>query len=70
MATDRLSDQELADAKARRMSFQGLLNIERNSLTADEVAMFEMFEREHWPHQRCRQYILDHLGDRGQIAAE
>ena len=43
--------------------------IERNPLTAEEIAMFEMFEREGWPPERCRAHILRHVGDRGRIAA-
>ncbi len=70
MADTLLSHEEVAAAKARRISFQGLLAIESNPLTPDEEAMFEMFERECWSHDHCRQYILDHIGDRGQIAAE
>jgi len=27
-------------------------------MTAEEVAMFEMFEREAWTHERRREYIL------------
>jgi hypothetical protein len=32
--------------------------MEGNPLTADEIAMFEMFEREAWPHERRRSHIL------------
>ena len=32
--------------------------IEGNPLTPEEVAMFEMFERDHWPHERRRAWIL------------
>ena len=35
-----------------------LQEIEGNPLTPDEVRMFEMFEREAWPHEKCRAYIL------------
>lgn len=35
-----------------------LHEIEGNPLTAGEVAMFEMFERENRSHERCRAYIL------------
>lgn len=35
-----------------------LQEIEGNPLTGDEVAMFEMFEREAWPHPRRRAYIV------------
>ena len=68
MTSDQLSEDDVAAARARRVSFQGLLAIEGNPLTEDEVAMFEMFDRERWPHDRCRQYILDHLASRGQTA--
>jgi hypothetical protein len=37
---------------------QHLQVIEGNPLTADEITMFEMFEREGWPHERRRAYIL------------
>lgn len=32
-----------------------------NPLTDDEVAMFEMFEREGWPHEKRRAYILEQI---------
>jgi hypothetical protein len=35
-----------------------LQEIEGNPLSADQVAMFEMFEREAWTHERRRTYIL------------
>lgn len=70
MADDRLTLEEVAAAKARRMTAMGLQAIEDNPLTADEAEMFEMFERERWPHKRCRQYILDRLAPEAQIAAE
>jgi hypothetical protein len=44
-----------------------LQEIEGNPLSADEVAMFEMFEREAWPHERRRAYIL---AKAGLLAAE
>jgi hypothetical protein len=42
----------------RRLVMQHLLEIEGNPLTADEIAMFEMFEREGWSDERCRAHIL------------
>jgi hypothetical protein len=62
-----LSDEEVAQARKRRLEAMTLQEIEGNPLTAEEVAMFEMFERERWPHERRRAYIL--AGVR-QIAAE
>ncbi len=35
-----------------------LQEIEGNPFTPDDVAMFEMFESESWPHERRRAYIL------------
>lgn len=33
--------------------------IEGNPLTDEEIAMFEMFEREEWPHEKRRAYIIE-----------
>jgi hypothetical protein len=44
--------------RERRLVMQHLLAIEGNPLTAEEIAMFEMFEREGWCHERRREYIL------------
>ena len=35
-----------------------LQEIEGNPLSAEDIAMFEMFEREAWTHERCRAFIL------------
>jgi hypothetical protein len=46
---------------ARRQRFREAMNlqaIERNPLDAEDVTMFEMFEREGWSDERCRAYIL------------
>ena len=37
--------------------------IEGNPLTVEEIAMFEMFEREGWPPERRRAHILRRVGD-------
>ncbi len=42
----------------RRIAAARLQEIEGNPFTADEIAMFEMFEREGWSHERRRAYIL------------
>jgi hypothetical protein len=44
--------------RERRLDAQHLQAVEGNPLTADEIAMFEMFEREGWSHERRRAYIL------------
>jgi hypothetical protein len=35
-----------------------LQEIEGNPLDGEDIAMFEMFEREGWDHERRRAYIL------------
>ena len=43
--------------------------IEGNPLTAEEIAMFEMFERERWSPERRRIHILRRIEDRGRVAS-
>ena len=43
--------------------------IEGNPLSAEEVAMFEMFEREGWSPERRRAHIIRRIEDRGRVAA-
>ena len=56
------ADQLLAEAAH-------LQAIEGNPLTAEEIAMFERFEREGWPPERRRAHILRRIEDRGRVAA-
>ena len=44
--------------------------IEGNPLTAEQIAMFEMFERDGWSPDRRRANILRRIRDRGRVAAE
>ena len=55
---DRLPPAEIETARKRRAVAMKLETIESNPLAVDEIAMFEMFEREGWPHERRRAYIL------------
>jgi hypothetical protein len=55
---DRLTTEQVAAARARRLEAQHLQQIEGNPLDAEDIAMFEMFEREGWDHERRRKYIL------------
>ena len=55
---DRLSEAEVAEAHQRLRVAMKLQEIEGNPLSADDIAMFDMFERERWPHERCTAYIL------------
>jgi len=56
----KLTAAELAGAKERRLEAMRLQEIESNPIDADDVAMFEMFEREGWSHERCIAYIRAH----------
>jgi hypothetical protein len=48
----------LAAKRQRRIEAMNLQAIEGNPLDAEDVAMFEMFEREGWSDDQCRAYIL------------
>jgi hypothetical protein len=53
-----LTPSEVAAARQRRLEAMRLQEIEGNPLSADQVTMFEMFEREAWPHEKRLEYIL------------
>ena len=55
---DRLSSEEIAAARQRRLEAMNLQAIEGNPFSEADIAMFEMFEREGWDHERRRAYIL------------
>ena len=55
----KLNPAQIAEAKIRRLDAMHLQAIESNPLDAEDIAMFEMFEREGWSHSRCRAYILE-----------
>ena len=52
-----LTESEVAIAKQRRLEAMALQQIEGNALSPDQVALFEMFEREHWSHERRRAFL-------------
>ena len=54
----RLSLKEVTVSRKRRLEAMVLQEIEGNPLDTEDIAMFEMFERERWSHERCRAYIL------------
>lgn len=54
----RLSPTEVDQARHRRLSAMRSQEIEGNPLSPEDVAMFEMFESEAWPHDRRLAYIL------------
>ena len=56
-AENTLSETEITDSKARRFVAAHLQTIEGSPPTAEQSAMFEMFERERWPHAKRLAYI-------------
>jgi hypothetical protein len=56
---ERLTKAEIEDARKRRLEAMNLQVIEGNPLDAEDIEMFEMFEREGWSHERCIAYILE-----------
>jgi uncharacterized protein YjhX (UPF0386 family) len=60
-ADNKLSPEDVAQARERRLDAMHLQEIEDNPLDAEQVAMFEMFEREAWSHEQCRAYILERV---------
>jgi hypothetical protein len=54
----KVPDMSRDEVRRRRLVAMRLQEIESNPLSPDDVAMFEMFEREGWPPERRRAYIL------------
>ena len=63
------SSPEVTGVHGRLAEAVHLQAIEGNPLTAEEVAMFEMFEREGWSPERRRAHIIRRIEDRGRVAA-
>ncbi len=55
----KLTEEQIAAARQRRLEAMRLQEIAGNPLSTDQVAMFEMFEREGWSHERCQAYLLE-----------
>ena len=62
---DRLTPEQVAVARERRLQAMHLQLIEGNPLDDEDIAMFEMFEREGWSHERRRAYMLAIVLGRG-----
>jgi hypothetical protein len=58
VAENKLSQAEAAELHKLRLEAMHLQDIEGNPFDAEDIAMFEMFEREGWSDDRCRAYIL------------
>jgi|GEM_PF-2858313 len=61
MSRSKTPDPENAAARARCLAALNMEEIEGNPLTAEEVAMFEMFEREGWTLEKRRVTIDDYV---------
>jgi hypothetical protein len=75
MTSPRPKPSPSNDARARRKRLEGairLQEIEGNPLDAEQMAMFEMFEREGWSDERRLKYVLERARRRaaGPNAAE
>ena len=55
---EMLTAEQVEVARERRLEAMRLQEIEGNPFDAEDIAMFEMFERERWSHERRRAYIL------------
>jgi hypothetical protein len=58
VAEKKLSPAEIAELRKLRLEAMNLQEIEGNPFDAEDIAMFEMFEREGWDDDRCRAFIL------------
>ena len=63
----RLTPDEIEAARQRRLEAMKLQEIEGNPLSDDQVAMFEMFEREGWSHERRRAHLLARAADAADL---
>ena len=71
MSGDRHDSRSTATvaANGRLAEAVHLQAIEGNPLTPEEIAMFEMFEREGWSPERRRAHLLRRIEDRRRVAA-
>ena len=54
---------DIEASRQRRLVAMHLQEIEDNPLDAEDIAMFEMFERERWSHKRRLAYIRERAID-------
>lgn len=58
-ADNSVVEASLDESRERRLEAMHLQAIEDNPLDANDVAMFEMFEREAWSHERRIAYVKE-----------
>lgn len=63
-----MSDKDLI--RQRTLEAAHLQAIESNPLDAEQLAMFEMFDREGWPEEKQLAYILERVRAQASDAAE
>lgn len=51
------TDAELEEMRERLIEAMHLQEIEDNPIDDEQIAMFEMFERERWTDEQCREYL-------------
>ena len=56
-AEKKLSKADIAELRKLRLEAMNLQAIEGNPLDAEDIAMFEMFEREGWTAEQRRAHI-------------
>jgi hypothetical protein len=66
---DQVTEVDVAFARERRLVAMHLQEIEGNPLDAEQVAMFEMFERERWSHEKRLAYILERVAKARFVSA-
>lgn len=65
----QLTESDAEFARERRLVAMHLQEIEGNPLDTEQVAMFEMFERERWPHEKRLAYILERVAKARFVSA-
>jgi hypothetical protein len=70
MESERTQQQDTPEtARERRLEAMHLQAIEDSPLDAEQVAMFEMFEREGWAHERRLRFIRERVSAATRINA-
>jgi hypothetical protein len=58
---EKLSADEIAGAKSRRLDAMALQEIEGNPLMLADTLIFDMFEREGWSHARRHAFLMERV---------
>ena len=64
------TEAKFSAARERQLEAIQLQAIEGNPLDADDLALFAMFDREGWSHERRRAYIIAQAKSDVPLAAE